>query len=90
MLENNKENVKIAFKNLPLTSIHDMAEAAALAGLAAHKQGKFWQMHDELFAMDTITQAKIVEGYQPVMPTYSGILKDKEIDALVMYLKSLK
>lgn len=36
-----------------------MAEPAALAGLAAHKQGKFWQMHDALFAMESITMANI-------------------------------
>ena len=34
-------------------------------------------------------QAKVVQGYQPVMPTYQGILKDREIDALVTYIKSL-
>jgi len=59
VLEKNQKTVKIAFKNLPLTSIHNMAEPAALAGLAAHNQGKFWQMHDALFAMDVITPEKI-------------------------------
>lgn len=59
MLEKNPTTLKIAFKNLPLTSIHNMAEPAALAGLAAHKQGKFWQMHDALFAMESITMANI-------------------------------
>lgn len=34
--------------------------------------------------------AKVVAGYQPVMPTYQGILKDKQIDALIAYIKSLK
>jgi len=28
---------------------HKTARPAALAGLAAHKQGKFWDMHDKLF-----------------------------------------
>jgi cytochrome c oxidase subunit 2 len=34
--------------------------------------------------------AKIVKGYPAVMPTYKGTLKDKEIDALIAYLKSVK
>jgi len=34
--------------------------------------------------------AKIVAGFQPVMPTYQGILKDREIDALIAYIKSLQ
>lgn len=66
MLENNPQNVKIAFKNLPLTNIHNMAEPAALAGLAAHNQGKFWQMHDALFAMDTISMEKILEAAKQI------------------------
>jgi protein-disulfide isomerase len=66
VLENNPQNVKIAFKNLPLTNIHNMAEPAALAGLAAHNQGKFWQMHDALFAMDTITMEKILEAAKQI------------------------
>ena len=34
-------------------------------------------------------QAKIVQGYEGVMPTYKGMLKDKQIDALVDFIKSL-
>jgi cytochrome c oxidase subunit II len=35
-------------------------------------------------------KAKVVNGFDPVMPTYQGILKDKQIDALIAYIKSLK
>jgi cytochrome c oxidase subunit 2 len=35
-------------------------------------------------------QAKIVAGFAPVMPTFKGKLKDKEIAGLVEYIKSLK
>ncbi len=34
-------------------------------------------------------QANIVRGYQPVMPTFQGLLSDRQIDGLVAYLKSL-
>ena len=46
---------------------------------------------DENYLRESILnpQAKVVQGFQPVMPTYQGILKDREIDALVTYLKSL-
>ncbi|WP_167505985.1 DsbA family protein [Desulfosediminicola flagellatus] len=54
MLKQNKETVKIVFKNLPL-KIHDQAQPAALAALAAWKQGKFWEYHDMLFAQKKIT-----------------------------------
>ena len=35
-------------------------------------------------------QADVVAGFQPVMPTYQGILTNREIDALIAYIKSLK
>ena len=41
-------DVKLAFKNLPLP-FHDNARPAAKAALAAGKQGKFWEMHELLF-----------------------------------------
>ena len=66
MLENNPQTLKVAFKNLPLTSIHDMAETAALAALSAHNQGKFWQMHDALFAMDQITRQNIIASAREI------------------------
>ena len=37
------------FKHLPL-SIHPKAPAAHQASWAAHQQGKFWEMHDKIFA----------------------------------------
>jgi protein-disulfide isomerase len=43
------KNVRIVFKNFPL-SFHRYADLAARAGVAAHNQGKFWMMHDQLFA----------------------------------------
>ena len=33
--------------------------------------------------------AKVVNGYQPIMPSYQGLLKDREIDALIEYIKTL-
>lgn len=53
MLKQNEKTVKIVFKNLPLPN-HKEAEPAALAALAADKQGKFWEYHDKLFAEEKI------------------------------------
>jgi protein-disulfide isomerase len=43
------KDVRIVFKHLPLP-FHKEAEPAAVAALAAGRQGKFWEMHDLLFA----------------------------------------
>ena len=48
MLEKNPKTVKIVFKNFPIRS-HKFAVQAAAAALAADRQGKFWDFHDELF-----------------------------------------
>lgn len=42
------KDVRVVFKNMPLP-FHKNAKPAALAALAAGKQGKFWEMHDKLF-----------------------------------------
>lgn len=42
--------VKYFFKDFPLESIHKNAFNAAEAANCAAEQGKFWEMHDELFA----------------------------------------
>jgi protein-disulfide isomerase len=41
--------VKLVFRQYPLES-HSQAALAAAAAIAAHKQGKFWPLHDAMFA----------------------------------------
>jgi cytochrome c oxidase subunit 2 len=47
---------------------------------------------DESYIRESILnpQAKIVEGYQPLMPTFQGQLSEDEIIQLIEYVKSLK
>ncbi|GAB4315818.1 MAG: cytochrome c oxidase subunit II [Candidatus Zixiibacteriota bacterium] len=47
---------------------------------------------DENYIRESILnpQSKIVAGYEPIMPTFQGMIKDQEIDALIAYIKSLK
>lgn len=42
------KDVKLYFKQFPI-AFHQNAEPAARAALAAHKQGRFWDMHDLIF-----------------------------------------
>jgi len=36
------------------------------------------------------SQAKVVEGYQPVMPAFQGMLSEDQVMGLIAYIKSLK
>jgi protein-disulfide isomerase len=55
-------NMRVIFKFLPLPS-HPNGETAARAGIAAIKQGKFWDMHDKLFANQGKNSKQDVEAY---------------------------
>ena len=43
------DQVRVVFKHQPL-DFHAKAPAAHAAAEAAHRQGKFWEMHDKIFA----------------------------------------
>jgi cytochrome c oxidase subunit 2 len=47
---------------------------------------------DEAYVRESILtpQAKLVAGYQPLMPTFQGLLSEENVMALVEYVKSLK
>ncbi len=67
------KQVKLVFKNYPL-SIHQYARGAALAALAARRQGKFWQMHDKLF--ENFGNLGDAQGN----PRFSELAKDLGLD----------
>ncbi len=48
LAERYPKSVKVVYKNFPLSS-HKFAMAAAAAAMAAQRQGKFLEFHDELF-----------------------------------------
>lgn len=45
--------IKYVFRDLPLEAMHPNAFRAAEAAACAGEQGKFWEMHDRLFANQT-------------------------------------
>lgn len=42
--------LKFNFRHFPLTKIHQRSQKAAEASVAAAQEGKFWEMHNTLFA----------------------------------------
>jgi hypothetical protein len=61
IVEESNGKVKLIFKQYPLPG-HPKAREAARATIAAHKQGKFWEMHDLLFEnQDRLATANLDE-----------------------------
>jgi protein-disulfide isomerase len=57
-----KDDVRFVFKHNPLP-FHNRAMPAAVAGLCAAHQKKFWPLHDSMFADQGKLEDKDLEGY---------------------------
>jgi protein-disulfide isomerase len=63
LLERFPERVRFAWRNFPLEDVHPHALLAAEAAECAGAQGKFWEMHDLLFANQEHLKLKNLHGY---------------------------
>ena len=57
------DQVRIVWKDFPLTAAHPQAFGAAQAGQCAQEQGKFWEYHDRLFANQQALQPESLKAY---------------------------
>ena len=71
--------VRLAWRHFPLEEVHPHALHAALAAEAAGAQGRFWPMHDLLFANQSQLELKQLRGYaerlELDMPRYDADMK---------------
>ncbi len=86
MLEKYPNDVKLVVKHFPLP-MHNYARKAAIAALAAGKQGKFWNMHEKLFANQRdLNDSKVEAIAQEIglnMEQFNKDLKDPAIASLI-------
>lgn len=57
------DELRYVFRHLPLVDVHPHAELAARAAVAADAQGRFWEMHDLLFAHQGELEVEDLAGY---------------------------
>ena len=61
--------IRIVYRNLPLTSIHPQAMPAAEASLCAGEQNAFWQYHEKLFE----NSASLSDDLYPALASDLGL-----------------
>jgi protein-disulfide isomerase len=87
VLEKYPNKIKLVFKNFPLSSIHPFAHQAALAALAAHAQGKFWEFHNTLFehykTLNDVQIQEIAKGLKLDMEKFNREMKGPSLQKLI-------
>jgi protein-disulfide isomerase len=63
LLERFDQKVRFVYRHFPLVDVHPHAMGAAQAAECAGAQGKFWEMHDLLFAHQDHLKPKQLHGY---------------------------
>jgi protein-disulfide isomerase len=83
IVEESNGKVKLIFKQYPLP-MHPKAREASKATIAAHKQGKFWEMHDLLFENQDRLQTANLDDYAKKigldMKRFRADMKSKDAD----------
>ena len=82
-------DVRVAFRNFPLTHLHAHALAAAQAAEAAAIQGRFWDMHDLLFAhQDALDDLALARYAQSLGLDLDRFAEDFESGAVLSRIES--
>jgi len=71
--------MRFNFRHFPLTKIHQQSQKAAEASLGAAQEGKFWEMHNMLFAHRRRLGAISLREYAKEV----GVVNKKFLDDLV-------
>jgi len=77
------KDLRLIFRNFPLTQSHPYALAAAETAEAAALQGKFWEMHDLLYERQDLLEPGILASWAQVvdldLEEFKSALEDGEI-----------
>ncbi len=63
LMEKYQDKLQFNFRHFPLTRIHQRAHKAAEASIGAAQEGKFWEMHNLLFAKRRQLGTISLKGY---------------------------
>lgn len=81
------DKIRFAYKELPLRELHPNAQISAEAAECAGDQGKFWEMHDMLFAnqnkLDLNSIGKYVEQLKLNKTEFDGCISSGKFKAKI-------
>jgi protein-disulfide isomerase len=81
------KDLKLVIKQYPLRN-HPNARQASLAVIAAHKQGKFWEFHSQVFAnqteLSTTKLDEIAESFDLDMTQFRKDLLSREVLSMIV------
>src|SRR6266536_3270145 len=78
--------IKLVYRNLPLTSIHPDALAAAEAAMCAGEQDAYWPYHEKLFGSDSLGSQTYTQYAQELslnMDKFQACLTDHKYKAAI-------
>jgi cytochrome c oxidase subunit 2 len=90
---------KITYENAGCATCHTLdgsrSQGPSWKGIFGHK-AEFTDgtsaIVDENYIRQSILEpnAKVVRGYEPVMPTFKGLLRDRQVLGVIEYIKQVK
>lgn len=83
MLEEFGSAISFTFRNFPLKDVHPLAYDAAIAAESASRQGKYWEMHDLIYAnQEGLSKVMLLDLAQEIgldATIFKKDLQDREI-----------
>src|SRR5204862_7077303 len=83
---------RLGFHNCDLQNVTGRGSSlVGFFGNTVKRQGCKSLVADEIYIRESILNpsAKVVAGYQPIMPTFKGLISEDGIFQIIAYLKSL-
>lgn len=69
--EKYQNQIAFVFRNFPLTTLHPNARAAAATAEAAGLQGKYWQMHNQLYETQSTWEGASIDERTSIFLSYA-------------------
>ena len=85
LMEKYEDKLQFNYRHFPLTRIHQRAQKAAEASIGAAQEGKFWDMHNTLFAPRRQLGTISLKGYAKEVGVTDKNFLTKLVDSVYVW-----